>query len=134
MPISADSGYLVNQISCVDGDGSHNTSLFYSLAGPDATPFHICAYTGELKVAEKLLQKEHKSIFSITVFIQDNEKPVLLSTDAVKITLAEEKKPTVPHNFFILHHISFSPHYYVYQTVMAEQSWSSDLYHAKIGI
>lgn len=90
VPISADPGHLVNRISCVDGDSGHNAWLFYSLAGPDAALFHISAHTGELRVAGKLMQEEHKSIFSITVLVQDNGKPVLSSTTEVNITLTDK--------------------------------------------
>ncbi|XP_053097322.1 protocadherin gamma-C5-like isoform X50 [Pangasianodon hypophthalmus] len=94
VPISADPGHLVNRISCVDGDSGHNAWLFYSLTGPDAALFHIGAHTGELRVAGKLVQEEHKSVFSITVLVQDNGKPVLSSTLAVNITLAEKTTDT----------------------------------------
>lgn len=90
VPISADPDRLVNRISCVDGDSGHNAWLFYSLAGPDAALFHIDAHTGELRVAGKLEQEEHKGIFSLSVLVQDNGKPLLSSTIAVNLTLAEK--------------------------------------------
>lgn len=90
VPISAHPGHLINRISCVDEDSGHNAWLFYSLAGPDAALFHVGAHTGELRVAGKLAQEERKNIFSITVLVQDNGKPVLSSTIAVNITLAEK--------------------------------------------
>lgn len=94
VPISADPGHLINRISCVDGDSGHNAWLFYSLAGPDAALFHIGAHTGELRLVGKLVQEERKSIMSITVLVRDNGKPVLSSTIAVNITLAEQTTDT----------------------------------------
>lgn len=94
VPISADPGHLVNRISCVDGDSGHNAWLFYSLAGPDAALFHIGAHTGELRVAGKLAQDERRNIFSIYVLVQDNGQPVLSSSVAVNITLAEKTTDT----------------------------------------
>ncbi|KAK3521636.1 hypothetical protein QTP70_014715 [Hemibagrus guttatus] len=90
VPVSADPGHLVNRISCVDEDSGHNAWLFYSLAGPDAALFHIAAHTGQLRVAGKLAEEDRKSVFRITVLVQDNGKPGLSSTVAVNITLAEK--------------------------------------------
>ncbi|XP_060751269.1 protocadherin gamma-C5-like isoform X50 [Tachysurus vachellii] len=94
VPVSADPGHLVNRISCVDDDSGHNAWLFYSLAGPDAALFHIGAHTGQLRVAGKLEQDDCKSMFSITVLVQDNGKPVFTSTIAVNITLSEKSTDT----------------------------------------
>ncbi|XP_051506043.1 protocadherin gamma-C5-like isoform X1 [Myxocyprinus asiaticus] len=95
VPHSAPVGHRVNKIVAVDPDSGHNAWLFYTIPpGDDSLLFHIDVHTGELCIAQKLMDDESgdktSPAYNFIVVIRDNGEPPMSTSVSVTVTVEEK--------------------------------------------